>query len=874
MAISSTLSYKGRLIAGTGSAQVVLDTFQDESIKVNNNILKISDIGEIPGTFTQQISLPGTKNNNDFFEQYYDISVYSPDVFNTNQVIEARLDFDGIFIADGFIKLDRVNLYQGKYVDSYLVTLYGSISDFAVNSRLYTLNDLDSLSQYNHTASLTAITSSWSNGLFSGSIVYPLAEYGQKMYYSANINLGIDEPSGSLAVQDFKPAIKVKKVWDAIFAKLGYTYTGSFWDEPHLDKMYMILNKEGKTLKFTNADIENLGQGKLIVGSTNSTYYNILLPSASVVLFPSDAEEYDYTNAFTPISSSYGLNFSSSLKGEINLRYSASFTPLSIPQFSVVFKTGSVQYETVLSSYNTILQNGSGYNVYNTYSVVRNDIVNFQTPVLPSGSYTVNVKSYPTYPGALFNVRLNPIASPAEASTFKVTQVQQAADNRIVDIPFNMPYNTNGIFLIDFIKGIQKKYNLIIYPSNTVAKQMIVETFDTWYKKGIRQDFNQYIDTSQKIEVSPLSLYKQITFKDTDDNDYASQQYNRVYNKGFGESQFYYSSSFFAGGDWNVETIFAGAPLIKIPNTYTSGSFLTNDCTTYTLINETEEDKIIRYTPCGYTGSVTPPYSDFATINVPANLGTVEVCSTGLFDLEGGVSILYVGDACSSGPIGSGSYYDVWVPGYIADAEYKPTTVSPRLLYYNGLVPCTTFYINGFINSSSIQNKANYAYPYFDYYLASSGSLPDVNSSSSLFNNELSAYDVIPNNNLVSDYWATYISLLYNPRTKMLKANGIIPFADYINIELNDVAQFRGNYYHVRAINNYNLSTGECEIELLGPIISDTLTAIQANEPIYNPCTFDFSVTPQIEPVISLTYSGSNNNSGLIYFTSSSLTIT
>jgi hypothetical protein len=388
-----------------------------------------------------------------------------------------------------------------------------------------------------------------------------------------------------------------------------------------------------------------------------------------------------------------------------------------------------------------------------------------------------------------------------------------------------MPYNTNGIFLIDFIKGIQKKYNLIIYPSNTVANQMIVETFDTWYKKGIRQDFNKFIDTGQKIEVSPLSLYKQITFKDTDDNDYASQQYNRVYNKGFGENQFYYSSSFFAGGDWNVETVFAGAPLIKIPNTYTSGSFLTNDCTTYTLINETEEDKIIRYTPCGYTGSVTPPYSDFATINVPAYEGTVEVCSTGLFDLEGGVSILYVGDACSSGPIGSGSYYDVWVPGYIADAEYKPTTVSPRLLYYNGLVPCTTFYINGFINSSSIQNKANYAYPYFDYYLASSGSLPDVNSTSSLFNNELSAYDVIPNNNLVTDYWATYIALLYNPRSKMLKANGVIPFANYINIELNDVAQFRGNYYHVRAINNYNLSTGECEIELLGPIIPDTLSS-------------------------------------------------
>jgi hypothetical protein len=40
---------------------------------------------------------------------------------------------------------------------------------------------------------------------------------------------------------------------------------------------------------------------------------------------------------------------------------------------------------------------------------------------------------------------------------------------------------------------------------------------------------------------------------------------------------------------------------------------------------------------------------------------------------------------------------------------------------------------------------------------------------------------------------------------------------------LNDIIQFRGNYYHLRAINNYDLKTGECEIELLGPILEDSL---------------------------------------------------
>jgi hypothetical protein len=37
-------------------------------------------------------------------------------------------------------------------------------------------------------------------------------------------------------------------------------------------------------------------------------------------------------------------------------------------------------------------------------------------------------------------------------------------------------------------------------------------------------------------------------------------------------------------------------------------------------------------------------------------------------------------------------------------------------------------------------------------------------------------------------------------------------------MELNDIVEFRGNRYHLRAINDYNLKNGECQIQLLGPI--------------------------------------------------------
>jgi hypothetical protein len=48
---------------------------------------------------------------------------------------------------------------------------------------------------------------------------------------------------------------------------------------------------------------------------------------------------------------------------------------------------------------------------------------------------------------------------------------------------------------------------------------------------------------------------------------------------------------------------------------------------------------------------------------------------------------------------------------------------------------------------------------------------------------------------------------------------------------LNDVVNFKGNYYHLRAINDYSLKTGECTLQLLGPIIPDTLSDLQPPPP-------------------------------------------
>jgi hypothetical protein len=131
--------------------------------------------------------------------------------------------------------------------------------------------------------------------------------------------------------------------------------------------------------------------------------------------------------------------------------------------------------------------------------------------------------------------------------------------------------------------------------------------------------------------------------------------------------------------------------------------------------------------------------------------------------------------------------------------------------------------VDGLINDGSSTNYQDYTqFPYFDHY--SGDPDPTSDSESLLFFNENTAYGSLPTDTLFTKYWSTYIELLYNPKTRFVECEAVIPFADYVNLELNDVVIFKGTHYHLRAVNDYNLKTGECKLELLGPIISDTLS--------------------------------------------------
>jgi hypothetical protein len=201
----------------------------------------------------------------------------------------------------------------------------------------------------------------------------------------------------------------------------------------------------------------------------------------------------------------------------------------------------------------------------------------------------------------------------------------------------------------------------------------------------------------------------------------------------------------------------------------------------------------------------------------------------------------------------------IYIPTFISDQNYNPSRVLPHIYFYNGLIDCETYWIeSGSAAFGGVTYQQN-AFPYFDNYNVASGSFPTVNSESLLFNNENASYGQIPTQNLYTKYWETYVSLLYNPKTRLLNCSAIIPLADYFKMELNDIVNFKGNYYHLRAINDYSLKTGECTLQLLGPIIRDTFYEVPPPPP----------PTPQASSSVSWSYTESSQDGTFTIFDNS-----
>lgn len=569
------INYTTRLYANNQE----LDLFQDEVIQVSNNVTGLFDVDKLPGDFTRQITIPGSKTNNAFFEHYYKIDVTAPFLFTQDEKVECYLDISGYILVQGYLQLNKVTVKNNQIV-SYDITLYGSISNFSRDLRANTLNDISGLSVYNHTSSYDNISASWNGNLFSGDIVYPLIDYGKGLEYSAATpedGFGIDDQEAGLFVKDFKPAIRVKKVVDKIFEEFGYTYSSSFFNLPMWDNIYMVCNYGTQYPIYENIDIENYGlvQIRPTSGSTTDT---VLTSNYQQLVW--DTIELD--NSFAMSSGSVynkPKNGPTNGKLKLNLHITGSGTgTLGYPELSFAL-AGPDWPTTDPNDYTPIAINKINEFLQQTYSQLDKPGEKTYTVeqkwysiIINQGQKRLIMKS--TNTGGSGNFTVTVAKDGNTESYWSVDEIGNAADYEVMNIPINMPYGSNGITCLDFIKGLQKKYNLVITPSKTLTNHFEIETFNTWYKQGTTVDLTPFIDESQPINVIPANTLavNELEFTDKEGKDFLARDFVDKNNRTFGKSYYLDNQNQFSQGKLEVATEFSSSPLRYINGSGDSGT--------------------------------------------------------------------------------------------------------------------------------------------------------------------------------------------------------------------------------------------------------------------------------------------------------------
>ena len=155
------------------------DLFKDESITVTDSLLNIKDLNKIFTPFSQQFTLPASKQNNKLFRHYENTDVVNS--FDARYRHDAIIKLNGIDYKKGKIQFKSVELKDNKAY-SFKVVFFGDtveLKEVLGEDMLSSLQGLDALDfeyTYNN------VKDKFINN--SGDINFPLITHSKNMRYT------------------------------------------------------------------------------------------------------------------------------------------------------------------------------------------------------------------------------------------------------------------------------------------------------------------------------------------------------------------------------------------------------------------------------------------------------------------------------------------------------------------------------------------------------------------------------------------------------------------------------------------------------------------------------------------------------------------
>jgi hypothetical protein len=654
-----------------------LNILDDIALKLDISAIESQEIGELFGISSQTFTIPGTDNSNQFFNNVFDLGTTPAVAFGKTVPCQVLADGQAIFTGklyiSNIISDDTNNVIYNCVVTNETIDFKTLVENRTVASLA---NDW---SKYNHTYNWTNISQSWNNNLFSGSVFYPLANYGSQVNdptaptigFSPNggttINVGSMDNIGSpLKVSQFKPAIQVKTILDEIFAAFNYKYTSSFVNTDYFKSLYYLNTPDEKP----GVSFVNMVSQSLVATPTVSQSISNL----AFVKINYGTEITDTGLNWNPTTSTYTATESGSYTFSSNLTFQVTASgAVGGPSRSFVFAI-NVNGSPVRTIVINLGNNTSG-------------IVSMPPTIInvnAGDTITINGKS------------INRLAF----ETFRIFPGVNSSWLRVVGAPTSIggTINVGSVFdpslmIKDFLKGLSEKFNLVIEPVRNQRNILSIEPFNDWVDQGTVVDWTEIVDRSVKYKVeSPLTNQaRNLYFSDAIDEDVLNKNYFSTYNKIYGEYKFTTPLDL-ARGNKRIGEKFASTPTRYINNSSTvEVPWLCKEETTKALVPYKFKGRLLHKTPVvdvpaneakGNNGVTT----GFYYVNDGGTVRPINFYSTALPTYHTLVTVLPGNFRRLSAPI-SALHFD--------SATWKQYKVSPFTTYIPGAYDnYWAFYVN------------------------------------------------------------------------------------------------------------------------------------------------------------------------------------
>jgi len=498
-------------------------------MNLSKSIFDLLEPDKRKSDFSKTVEIQGTSEADKVFKALYNVNFNISGVaFDPSKRKEAQIYIDTLLVLNGYCQLTDITILN-EHSHSYSVVFYGQNADIFKSLEDKKLSDLD-FSDLDHAWNRTNIEASWTTPAGQG-YVYPFVNYGY-----------VDVGGFTLQVEDVRPWLYMKEIWDRIFDEAGVVYTSDFINS---EKFKSLIYSCDEPIKRTQASIlasamqAEMDTAQDITSNETTVAFDGAASGGGAANW-SGATAYTYTTADKGVFNVVGalrirLKFTGTITAD---RVVTRFVIRQIRGATIVAsKRINTTFAGPFTTQTGVIEQGydAEFNceVGDEIRVVLEQVFRYQ----PNGT----TLTFLTLPTAVVEVRPSAVTTNKPFIDIRLNEALRESDTMDVAL-----YAAGKLSQKDFVMGVLKMFNMLF--DAQLDGSVIVEPRDDFYTSDV-VDFTKKLDTSREFVIKPLdqSKYRKYVFQYKNSRDFFNTNHTNAWGEIWGYKEVTIDNDFAKG---------------------------------------------------------------------------------------------------------------------------------------------------------------------------------------------------------------------------------------------------------------------------------------------------------------------------------------